>query len=58
MEIKTHVFKRCTSGEEILKGMIAIHKKMEEEGLLTDKTTFEEMGEYAGRHVLITEMEK
>lgn len=29
---------------------------MDEKGLLTETTTFEEMADYAGKHVLLTEM--
>lgn len=55
---KTFTFKRCTVMDDVLEGIKGVHKKMEEKGLLTNETTFEDMSKYDGQHVLLTEREK
>lgn len=41
--------------DAILEGMKWAKQDMQEKGLLTDETTFEDISLYAGRHVRITE---
>lgn len=41
--------------KDIVKGMEWTKQDMIEKGLLTDETTFEEMANHAGRHVIISE---
>ncbi len=47
-------FKRYQS-EDLLEGIKGVHAEMQAKGLITEETTFEEMADYAGRHILITE---
>lgn len=42
--------------DDLVEGIKGVHKEMDEKGLLTETTTFEEMADYAGKHVLLTEM--
>ncbi len=42
--------------DDLINGIKGVHKEMDEKGLLTETTTFEEMADYAGKHVLLTEM--
>ncbi len=44
--------------ETALEGFELVKEEMQEKGLLTDKTTFEEMADYAGKHVILTERKK
>ena len=57
-KVSTCIFKRCTVMDDILEGINGVHKEMEEKGLLTDETTYEDMSKYAGQHVILTEREK
>ena len=53
---KTTTFKRFKSPiETVIEGYEGVKKEMEDKGLINDQTTFEEMDDYAGKHVLITE---
>ena len=55
----TYTFKRQTtlkdSCDTLVNGIIDAHVEMHTAGLLKEDTTFEEVAEWAGRHVLITE---
>jgi hypothetical protein len=52
---KTIIFKRCDTSKTLLDGIHGVKNEMEEKKLLTDKTTFEDMANYAGKHVLLIE---
>jgi hypothetical protein len=58
-EKSTFTFKRYPSLKDscdtLVSGIIEAHKAMDKEGLLKEDTTFEEVAEWAGRHILITE---
>lgn len=41
--------------DDLIEGVKSIHEEMNEKGLLNESTTFEEMADYAGKHVLISE---
>lgn len=42
--------------DNLLEGIKGVQEEMKEKGLLTDETTFEEMADYAGKHVQLREM--
>jgi hypothetical protein len=42
---------------DIFDGYRMVEKEMAAKGLLTDETTFDEMVDYAGKHVIIIEKE-
>lgn len=51
----TYTFKKDNSSEIILEGIKYAKEMMQKDGLFKETTTFEELADYAGRHVLITE---
>jgi hypothetical protein len=54
----TYTFPRDRSSEVIAESIKRVQEEMQEKGLMTEETTFEDMADYAGRHVVLTEKTK
>jgi len=57
-KVSTCTFKRLTVMDDILEGIKGVHSEMQEKGLMTEETTFEDMSKYAGQHVILTERDE